>query len=71
MGKDTPEVMQKLIQAHGTRYGFIKEMMFRSLDQRNLNHAFRLIQELRKRARQREKVEKEEADLVEQEKLIP
>ena len=56
--------MNKLIQAHGQKYGFVKEMLFRSLDHRNLNNAFRLIQELRKRARQREKDQKEEADLV-------
>lgn len=62
--------MTKLVQAHGQKCGFVKEMLFRSLEHRNLNQAFRLIQELRKRARQREKDEKEEADLVEQEKII-
>jgi nucleosome binding factor SPN SPT16 subunit len=70
LGKDAPEVMTKLVQAHGTRYGFVKEMLFRSLEHQNLASAFRLIQELRKRVRQREKVDKERADLVEQEKLV-
>ncbi len=70
LGKDAPGVMSKLVQAHGQKCGFVKEMLFRSLEHRNLNNAFRLIQELRKRARQREKDEKEEADLVEQEKII-
>lgn len=65
-----PAVMSKLIAKHGQNYGFIKEMLFRSLDQNNINMAFRHIQELRKRARQREKTEKEEADIVEQDKLI-
>jgi hypothetical protein len=70
VGKDAPTIITKLLQIHGQKSGFIKEMLFRSLDHKNLNNAFRLIQELRKRVRQRERMEKEEADLVEQEKLV-
>ncbi len=70
LGKDAPGIMTKLVQAHGQKCGFVKEMLFRSLEHRSLNNAFRLIQELRKRARQREKDAKEEADLVEQERIV-
>lgn len=70
LGKDAPGIMSKLVQAQGQKAGFVKEMLFRSLEHRNLNNAYRLIQELRKRARQREKDAKEEADLVEQEKIV-
>lgn len=70
LGKDAPAIMSKLVQAVGQKNGFVKEMLFRSLEHRSLNNAYRLIQELRKRARQREKDEKEEADLVEQEKIM-
>jgi len=70
LGKDAPAIMSKLVQAVGQKSGFVKEMLFRSLEHRSLNNAYRLIQELRKRARQREKDAKEEADLVEQEKIV-
>ncbi len=45
--------MVKLVEEYGQRnpLSFIKELTFRSLDQKNLSHAFRQIQELRKRLR--------------------
>ncbi len=45
--------MVKLVEEYGQRnpLNFIKELTFRSLDQKNLSHAFRQIQELRKRLR--------------------
>ncbi len=45
--------MAKLVEEYGQRnpLSFIKELTFRSLDQKNLSHAFRQIQELRKRLR--------------------
>ncbi len=45
--------MAKLVEEYSQRnpLSFIKELTFRSLDQKNLSHAFRQIQELRKRLR--------------------
>lgn len=48
---------------------FVREVSYRSGDSRNLNEAFRLIQELRKRVREREAEKLEKADLVEQGEL--
>lgn len=70
VGKDAPANMIKLVQKYAPYACFIREMTFRSLDGHNLTLAFRQISELRKRARQREIQAQEEADLVEQEKLI-
>jgi nucleosome binding factor SPN SPT16 subunit len=70
IAKDTPKNMQHLLAKHGHVSSFIKELTFRSLDPRNLTQAYRMILELRKRARQREQREEEERDLVVQEKLI-
>mmetsp|Transcript_28182 Transcript_28182/g.65219 ORF Transcript_28182/g.65219 Transcript_28182/m.65219 type:complete len:428 (-) Transcript_28182:966-2249(-) len=70
VGKDAPVNTAKLVQKYAPHASFIREMTFRSLDSQNLVHAFRQISELRKRARQRELREQEEANLVEQEKLV-
>eukprot|EP01084_Bolivina_argentea_P023878 44596_1 len=72
MGKEASRRMVKLVEEYGQRnpLSFIKELTFRSLDQKNLSHAFRQIQELRKRLRMREQRAAEEADLVHQAKLI-
>lgn len=70
LGKDTPPNMAKLVEKHGPYATFIRELTFRSLDGHNLTQAFRQISELRKRVRQREILEQEEANLVKQEKLV-
>lgn len=70
LGKDAPPNMQKLVQKYAPYASFIREMTFRSLDGNNLVSAFRQISELRKRARAREILEMEEANLVQQEKLV-
>jgi len=70
VGKDCPENMAKLVQKYAPYATFIREMTFRSLDRHSLTTAFRQISELRKRARMRELEEKEEANLVKQDKLI-
>uniref|UniRef100_A0A7S2V990 FACT complex subunit n=1 Tax=Entomoneis paludosa TaxID=265537 RepID=A0A7S2V990_9STRA len=70
LGKEAPANMIKLVQKYAPYASFIREMTFRSLDGRNLTHAFRQISELRRRARAKELREQEEADLVEQEKLV-
>ena len=70
VGKDAPVNMAKLVQKYAPYASFIRELTFRSLDGHNLTLAFRQISELRKRERQKELREQEEADLVEQEKLI-
>ena len=70
LGKDAPNNMVKLVQKYAPYASFIREMTFRSLQSQNLTLAFRQISELRRRARAREIREQEEADLVEQEKLV-
>jgi nucleosome binding factor SPN SPT16 subunit len=70
VGKDAPENTAKLVAKYAPYATFIREMTFRSLDSHNLTQAFRQISELRKRARTRELRMQEEANLVEQEKLI-
>jgi nucleosome binding factor SPN SPT16 subunit len=70
VGKDAPENMAKLVAKYAPYATFIREMTFRSLDSQNLTLAFRQISELRKRARTRELRLQEEANLVEQEKLV-
>jgi nucleosome binding factor SPN SPT16 subunit len=70
IGKDAPKNMVKIVQKYAPYASFIREMTFRSLDGQNLTQAFRQMSELKKRARQKELREQEEADLVVQEKLI-
>jgi nucleosome binding factor SPN SPT16 subunit len=70
VGKDAPENMAKLVAKYAPYATFIREMTFRSLDSQNLTLAFRQISELRKRARTRELRLQEEANLVEQDKLV-
>lgn len=70
LGKDAPANMVNLVQKYAPYASFIREMTFRSLDGHNLTLAFRQISELRKRERQKEITEQEEANLVKQEKLV-
>ena len=63
-----PPSTARLVERHAHR-AFVKELLFRSLDVRRLTQQFRLIQELRKRYRQREAQAAAEADLVTQDKL--
>ncbi|GKY95619.1 hypothetical protein MPSEU_000523200 [Mayamaea pseudoterrestris] len=70
LGKEAPANMVKLVQKYAPYASFIREMTFRSLDGHNLTLAFRQISELRKRERQKEITEQEEANLVKQEKLV-
>lgn len=70
LGKDAPANTVKLIQKYAPYATFIRELTFRSLESQNLTQAYRQISELRKRIRQRELREQEEANLVEQEKLV-
>lgn len=70
VGKDAPANMVKLVAKYAPYASFIRELTFRSLDGHNLTLAFRQISELRKRARMKELREQEEADLVQQEKLV-
>jgi len=70
VGKDCPENTAKLVQKYAPYATFIREMTFRSLDSHSLTTAFRQISELRKRARMKEIEEKEEANLVKQDKLV-
>mmetsp|Transcript_15989 Transcript_15989/g.64504 ORF Transcript_15989/g.64504 Transcript_15989/m.64504 type:complete len:571 (+) Transcript_15989:474-2186(+) len=70
LGKDAPPSVARLVDEHKRRSVFVKEMLYRSREQRHLNAAFRAIQELRKRYRQSLAKAAEEADLVAQETLI-
>ena len=70
VGKDAPANMVKLVAKYAPYASFVRELTFRSLDGHNLTLAFRQISELRKRARMKELREQEEADLVQQEKLV-
>eukprot|EP00550_Attheya_septentrionalis_P006611 CAMPEP_0198290936 /NCGR_PEP_ID=MMETSP1449-20131203/8621_1 /TAXON_ID=420275 /ORGANISM="Attheya septentrionalis, Strain CCMP2084" /LENGTH=1096 /DNA_ID=CAMNT_0043989503 /DNA_START=97 /DNA_END=3387 /DNA_ORIENTATION=+ len=70
VGKDAPLNTAALVQKYAPYASFIREMTFRSLDSHNLVQAYRQISELRKRAKQRELREQEEANLVEQDKLV-
>ena len=49
---------------------YVRELSFRSRDPRNLTHQHRMIKELQKRVRQREKKDADEKDLVKQAELI-
>jgi len=72
LGKDAPPQMAAIVNKHkeDTDQVFIKEFTFRSPSAAGLTSAFRLIQELRKRARARAAKEEQEADLVVQAKLV-
>jgi len=70
VGKDCPDNTAKLVKKYAPYATFIREMTFRSLDSHSLTTAFRQISELRKRARMKEIEEKEEANLVKQDKLV-
>lgn len=70
LGKDTPVNMAKLVQKYAPYATFVREMTFRSLESHSLTQAYRQISELRKRVRQREQREQEEANLVQQERLV-
>ncbi len=70
LGKEASRNIAKLIEKYAPYATFIREMTFRSLDGRNLNQAYRMIMELRKRFRSKEVQEQEEATLVKQDKLV-
>lgn len=69
LGKEASRNMAKLVEKYAPYATFIREMTFRSLDGHNLNNAYRMIMELRKRFRAKEVQEQEEATLVKQDKL--
>ena len=70
LGKEVNKNTQQLVIKHGSKFTFIKELTFRSLNSRNLQHTFQQWSELRKRIRQRELKAEQEKDLVVQTKLI-
>jgi nucleosome binding factor SPN SPT16 subunit len=70
LGKEASKNIGKLVEKYSPYASFIREMTFRSLDGQNLNNAYRMIMELRKRFRAQEIQEEEEATLVKQDKLI-
>mmetsp|Transcript_2075 Transcript_2075/g.3411 ORF Transcript_2075/g.3411 Transcript_2075/m.3411 type:complete len:1085 (-) Transcript_2075:47-3301(-) len=63
--REVPNSMRTLMTQF-PQMNFIKELTFRSRSQRNLTHQHRLIKEMIKRARARQKTIEQEADLVEQ-----
>lgn len=70
LGKEASVNITKLVQKYAPYATFIRELTFRSLDGHNLTAAYRMILEMRKRFKQREVQEQEEATLVKQDKLI-
>lgn len=68
--RDTPGAMRAVLDQHPSLF-YMKEVSFKSRDSHNLNHQLRLIKELQKRVRLRQKKKETEADLVEQQDLIP
>jgi len=70
LGKEVSRNIAKLVEKYAPYATFIREMTFRSVDGHNLNQAYRMIMELRKRFRQKEIQEQEEATLVKQDKLV-
>jgi len=70
LGKDVSKNMAGLITNHSEQLTFIKDLTFRSLNQRHLGQVFQHFSELRKRVRQREQKAEQEKDLVVQGKLI-
>ena len=69
-GREVSANVKRLLDERADSACFVKELLFRSLDKRKLDQAYRLILELRKRFRARQLKEAEEADLVEQASLI-
>lgn len=67
--RDVSPQMRAVLEQH-PQLSYVKEMSFRSRDSHNLNHQLRLIKELQKRVRLRQKKKEIEADLVEQQELI-
>eukprot|EP00548_Thalassiothrix_antarctica_P007330 CAMPEP_0194136608 /NCGR_PEP_ID=MMETSP0152-20130528/6618_1 /TAXON_ID=1049557 /ORGANISM="Thalassiothrix antarctica, Strain L6-D1" /LENGTH=1170 /DNA_ID=CAMNT_0038833343 /DNA_START=378 /DNA_END=3890 /DNA_ORIENTATION=- len=70
VGKDAPVNTAKLVAKYAPYATFIREMTFRSLDPHTLTSAYRQITNLRKKMRLRELREQEEANLVQQERLV-
>lgn len=70
IGKDASLNIAKLVEKYAPYASFIRELTFRSLDSHNLTQAYRMISELRKRFKQKEQQQQEEATLVRQEKLV-
>jgi nucleosome binding factor SPN SPT16 subunit len=71
LGKDAPAQMAAIVNRYKEKdQTFIKEFTFRSLNPAPLTLAFRQIQELRKRVKQKAIVADQEATLVVQPKLI-
>ncbi len=70
LGKEASVNITKLVQKYAPYATFIRELTFRSLDGHNLTQAYRMILEMRKRFKQKEVQDQEEATLVKQDKLI-
>jgi len=70
LGREASMNMSKLVEKYAPYASFIRELTFRSLDSNNLTQGYRMISELRKRYRQKEVQDQEEATLVKQEKLV-
>jgi nucleosome binding factor SPN SPT16 subunit len=70
LGKDAPKNIQSLVMKYGPTCTFIKELTFRSADDKNLSTVHQQFQELRRRIRQREQKAEQEKDLVVQANLI-
>uniref|UniRef100_A0A7S3JR27 FACT complex subunit n=1 Tax=Aureoumbra lagunensis TaxID=44058 RepID=A0A7S3JR27_9STRA len=70
LGKDVPPSTAAVIEAFGKQQFFVKELLFRSREQRRLNAAYRAIQTLRKTYRQRLTAKAQQQDLVQQATLI-
>ena len=70
VGKEASRNVIKLVAKYAPYATFIREMTFRSMDGHNLNQAYRMIMELRKRFRAIEVQEQQEATLVKQDKLV-
>eukprot|EP00551_Chaetoceros_affinis_P013241 CAMPEP_0203685358 /NCGR_PEP_ID=MMETSP0090-20130426/48505_1 /ASSEMBLY_ACC=CAM_ASM_001088 /TAXON_ID=426623 /ORGANISM="Chaetoceros affinis, Strain CCMP159" /LENGTH=1101 /DNA_ID=CAMNT_0050554549 /DNA_START=99 /DNA_END=3404 /DNA_ORIENTATION=- len=70
LGKEASVNITKLVQKYAPYATFIRELTFRSIDGHNLTQAYRMILEMRKRFKQKEVQEQEEATLVKQDKLV-
>ena len=70
LGKEASVNITKLVQKYAPYATFIRELTFRSIDGHNLTTAYRMILEMRKRFKQKEVQDQEEATLVKQDKLI-
>ncbi|CAK9009848.1 FACT complex subunit SPT16 (Facilitates chromatin transcription complex subunit SPT16) (Global transcription factor group C protein 102) [Durusdinium trenchii] len=67
--RDVPGTM-RTVMTKFPELRYVKEMSFRSKDSRNLNLQFRAIKELQKRVRQRQKLEEQQADIIDQVDLV-